>query len=101
MGGCLCVGTTLLEEEVWPWRRILHYVLKKVHGGHLEPLCQKPQAVLAKNPSNYSSNWKVLDRCQVQLALGDLGVLLPPWLPAFKRPDTYSNPHLTCFWVNL
>lgn len=52
--------------------------------GHLEPLCQKPQAALAKNPSNYSSNWKALFRCQVQLALGDLGGLVSSLASCFQ-----------------
>lgn len=72
-GGVLCVGTTVLEEEVWPWGRILRSVLK-VHGSYIADLdfrafrtpLPKPQTGLAKTPSSCSSNWKaLLDRCQV------------------------------------
>lgn len=47
--GGLCVSTVLLEDEVWPWDRLLHYVLKRrfmahtlpiLVSGDSEPLCQ-------------------------------------------------------------
>lgn len=43
----------------------------------------------------------------MQLALGDLGVLLPPWLHALKPADSYGSPrlqsscHLICFSEGL